>query len=141
MIKPTVAILAAVAALGISACGDDDEATTTSSAAATEEASVSLTSPQEGATEGDAVTAEVEQALEHRPAADRLAGDPDRLAAGAAQHVRGVRPDGVEVHEGERRLDLGEDRLEPLVGVHRSTLQSCRVVAVRPPPPERWPSG
>lgn len=60
MIKPTIAVLAAVAALGISACGDDDEATTTSSAAATEEASVSLTSPQEGATEGDAVTAEVE---------------------------------------------------------------------------------
>ena len=48
---------------------------------------------------------QVEQPAQERAAAHRLAGDPDRLAGRALQHVGGVRPDGVEVDEGERGLD------------------------------------
>ena len=61
---------------------------------------------------------QLQQPLDHRAAAHRLAGDADRLALRPAQHVRGVRPDRVQVDERERRLHLREDRLEALVGLH-----------------------
>ena len=55
--------------------------------------------------------------LDQRPAAQALGRDPDRLAPGPSQHRVRVRPHRVEVDEGERRLDLGEDRLVALMGL------------------------
>ena len=65
MLKRTVALLCATAALGLAACGDDDDETTTSASGGTEttaaeDATVTFISPEDGATEGDEVTAEVE---------------------------------------------------------------------------------
>jgi len=67
MIKRVAAILLAAVALGLAACGDDDDETTTSAAEETaaettgaEDASVSFVTPEDGATEGKEVTAEVE---------------------------------------------------------------------------------
>ena len=48
---------------------------------------------------------QVEQPAHEGAAAHRLARDPDRLAGRALQHVGRVRPDGVQVDEGERGLD------------------------------------
>jgi hypothetical protein len=62
---------------------------------------------------------EVEQSAQDRPAADRLARDPDLLAACHPQHVGGVGPDGVEVDERERRLDPRERALVALVDLAR----------------------
>jgi hypothetical protein len=44
-----------------------------------------------------------------------LATRTDRLSGRPLQHRPGVRPHRVEVDEGERRLDLGEDRLVALM--------------------------
>ena len=60
---------------------------------------------------------EVHEPLEHLARADGPACDADRLAAGSPEHVRGVRPDGIEVEECERRLPAAEDRFEALVGL------------------------
>jgi hypothetical protein len=69
MIKRTAAVILAAAAIGgIAACGDDseDEAssasaeTTTSAETSAEEPSVAFVTPEDGASEGDEVTAEVE---------------------------------------------------------------------------------
>jgi hypothetical protein len=67
MIKRVAAILLAAVALGLAACGDDEEETTTSASegaagetTAAEDASVTFVTPEDGATEGDEVTAEVE---------------------------------------------------------------------------------
>lgn len=67
MIKRVGAILLVAVALGVAACGDDDEDTTTAASAETaaettsaEDASVSFVAPEDGATESDEVTAEVE---------------------------------------------------------------------------------
>ena len=63
----------------------------------------------EGHQPGEALVA-AQDPLQQRPAAHRLARDPDRLPACPRQHRVRVRPHRVEVDEGERRLDLGEDR-------------------------------
>ena len=55
--------------------------------------------------------------LDQRPAAQALGRDPDRLAARPGQHRVRVRPHRVEVDEGERSLDLGEELLVSLVGL------------------------
>ena len=64
MLKRSVAILAAVAALGLAACGEDEEDTTSASegtsSTAAEDATVEFVTPEDGATEGDTVTADVE---------------------------------------------------------------------------------
>jgi hypothetical protein len=66
MIKRLSAIVLATAALGLAACGDDEETTMTSASEATaemsgaEDGSVSFVAPEDGATEGNEVTAEVE---------------------------------------------------------------------------------
>ena len=66
MIKRTAAVLLAAAAIGgIAACGDDNEDEATSASAETtttssEEPSVAFVAPEDGASEGDEVTAEVE---------------------------------------------------------------------------------
>ena len=60
-----------------------------------------------------------EDPLQKRPGAHRLAGQADRLAAGPAGHVGGVRPHRVEIDEGERSLDLGEGPLVAAVGLLR----------------------
>ena len=57
--------------------------------------------------------------LEQRPRAHALARDPDRLAPGPGQHLLRVGPHRVEVDEGERRLDLLEDRFVAPVGLVR----------------------
>jgi hypothetical protein len=44
---------------------------------------------------------------QERPAPDRLARDPQPCALGAPQHVGGVPPQGVHVHQGERRVQRG----------------------------------
>jgi hypothetical protein len=58
----------------------------------------------------------LERRRNQRPAAERLRGHADRLAAGAPLHVQRVRPHGVEIDEGKGGVDRREDRLVPLVG-------------------------
>ena len=53
-----------------------------------------------------------EDPLQQRAAAHRLAGHPDGLAARAGQHLVRVLPHGVQVHEGERGIERGEDALK-----------------------------
>ena len=57
-----------------------------------------------------------EDAGEQVAAAHGLRRDPDRLAAGAPEHLVGVRPHRVEVAVRERRLEVAEDRLVAVVG-------------------------
>jgi hypothetical protein len=64
----------------------------------------------EGHQPGVALVA-AEDALEQRPAAQRLARHPDRLCAGPREHRVAVGPHCVEVDEGEWSLDLFEDLL------------------------------
>jgi hypothetical protein len=66
---------------------------------------------------------------QQRPAAQRLRSHPDRLLPGAPQHLLRIRPHRLEVDEGKRRLDLGEDLLVELVrlrgrGGHRASLSA-----------------
>jgi hypothetical protein len=61
-----------------------------------------------------------EDPLQQRPAANGFRRDPDGLAAGAAQHVLGVRPQRVEVHERERGRAVAERGLVAGVVVGRA---------------------
>ena len=65
MIKRMGAVVLAAASLGVAACGDDEDSDSSASSgggetASAEEASVSFTSPEDGSTQSDSVTAEVE---------------------------------------------------------------------------------
>ena len=68
---------------------------------------------REHAMEGAALIGE--QPLEQRTAAQRLAGDADRLAAGAARERVGVLGEGVDVDHGERRLEFRAGAFEPFM--------------------------
>ena len=59
-----------------------------------------------------------ERAVDQGPAADRLGGQADALAAGAAQQVGGVGVERVEVDGRERRLEVGGGEIQ-LHGVAR----------------------
>lgn len=48
-----------------------------------------------------------EHPLQQGPAADGLAGDADRLATGAAHEIVRVGVEGVQVHDGERGVEMG----------------------------------
>ncbi len=69
-----------------------------------------------------------EHPLLQRAAAHRLAGQPDRLGRGAAFHVGGVGPEGVEVDDRERRIERGRGSFEALERRHSSTGPSTRSV-------------
>ena len=51
----------------------------------------------------------VEDPVDQSPAADRLAGDPDRLVPGTPEHGVGIGPHRIEVDEGKWSLDIFED--------------------------------
>ena len=71
----------------------------------------------------------VQHPAKQRPAANRLARDPDRLSARAGEHLIRVGGDRVEVDERERRLELREDRLVALV--HETIPARARVLRLR----------
>ena len=60
-----------------------------------------------------------EDPLEQRPAPQRLARHPNRLAGRTAKHVLAVVPHRVEVDERKGRLDAGKRPLQTLVIVAR----------------------
>jgi hypothetical protein len=89
-----------------------------------------------------------QDAFGQRPAAQRLARHPDRLATCATQHLSPVGRHRIEVDEGKRRLHLGEDLLIALVRLVDGRIHSFetnRAISRSPAlwfsTPERWPSG
>ena len=74
-----------------------------------------------------------EDRREQRAAAHRLARHPDRRARRSLEHLARVRPHRVEIHERERRVDVGEDPLELLVSTvaRRRTAMSGSTVYLR----------
>jgi hypothetical protein len=62
----------------------------------------------------DAAQPGVQCAVDQRPAAHGLGRQPHALAAGAAQQVRGVGVERVEVDRGEGRLEIGRGGVEVL---------------------------